>query len=172
MPKFCLSYWSMQSKSALKDKKIHNFIELWCLMGSRGMEIWVLSSSFKKSNRGWPQQPQTERLLKFNIIFHDSTKKFCFQKIKVKPNSRTWMTLKSSVVAFQALEPIQPQWPLQPQQPRWPQWPRQPHFIKFLFSLMVGSSIAPKWLIPVPFCGMDHQISNFLLIFDILSVRG
>ena len=53
-----------------------------------------------------------------------------FQNIKIKLNSRTWMTLKSPIVIFQALEPLQPQWPQQPQQPQWPQWPRQPHFIK------------------------------------------
>ena len=29
---------------------------------------------------------------------------------------------------------------------------------------MVGSSLAPKWPILVPFCGMDHQKSNFSLI--------
>ena len=40
------------------------------------------------------------------------------------------MTLKSSVVIFQALTPLQPQWPQWPQQPQWPQWPQQPHFIK------------------------------------------
>ena len=40
------------------------------------------------------------------------------------------MTLKSSVVIFQALKPLQPQWPQWPQQPQWPQWPQQPHFIK------------------------------------------
>ena len=43
---------------------------------------------------------------------------------------------------------------------------------KHLLNLMVGSSLAPKWPIPVPFCRMDHQKSNFSLIFDILSVRG
>ena len=60
------------------------------------------------------------------------TKNICFQNIKIKLNSGTWMTLQSSVVIFQALEPLQPQWPLQPQQPQWPQWPLQPHFnIKF-----------------------------------------
>ena len=53
-----------------------------------------------------------------------------FQNIKIKLNSRTWMTPKSPIVIFQALEPLQPQWPQQPQQPQWPQWPRQPHFIK------------------------------------------
>ena len=40
------------------------------------------------------------------------------------------MTLKSSVVIFQALKPLQPQWPQWPQQPQRPQWPQQPHFIK------------------------------------------
>ena len=29
---------------------------------------------------GWPQQPPTEKLLKLNLIFHDSTKKLCFSK--------------------------------------------------------------------------------------------
>ena len=34
---------------------------------------------------------------------------FAFQNIKIKQNSRTGMTLKSSEVIFQALEPLQPQ---------------------------------------------------------------
>ena len=37
---------------------------------------------------------------------------------------------------------------------------------------MFGSSLAPKWSKPVPFCGMDHQKSIFLLISDTLSVGG
>ena len=37
---------------------------------------------------------------------------------------------------------------------------------------MVWSSLAPKWPILVPFCGMDHQKSNFSLISDTLSVGG
>ena len=98
-----ISYWSVANKSALRVRRIHNFIELWCLVGSGGLEIWVLSTSFQKSNIGWPQQPLTERVLKFDMNFHDSTETFFFQKIKVKPNLRTWMTLKSSVVNFQAL---------------------------------------------------------------------
>ena len=57
-------------------------------------------------------------------------RKTFFQNIKIKLNSNAWMTLKSSVVIFQALKPLQPQWPQWPQQPQWPQWPRQPHFIK------------------------------------------
>ena len=57
-------------------------------------------------------------------------KNYFFQNIKIKLNSNAWMTLKSSVVIFQALKPLQPQWPQWPQQPQWPQWPPQPHFIK------------------------------------------
>mgnify|MGYP007015787208 CR=1 FL=1 len=37
---------------------------------------------------------------------------------------------------------------------------------------MVGSFLAPKWPIMVPFCGVDHQKSNFSLISDTLSVGG
>ena len=50
-------------------------------------------------------------MLKFNNSFHDSVQKFFSQNVKIKQylvlklmNSRTWMTLKSSVVIFQALE--------------------------------------------------------------------
>ena len=57
-----ISHWSVQSKSALRGRRIHNFTKLWCLVGSRGLEIWVLSPSFQKSNIGWPQQPPTERV--------------------------------------------------------------------------------------------------------------
>ena len=37
---------------------------------------------------------------------------------------------------------------------------------------MIWSSPAPKWPISIPFCGMDHQKSNFSLISDTLSVGG
>ena len=55
-----ISYLSVTSKSALRGRRIHNFIELWCLVGSGGLDIWVSSISFQKSNIGWPQQPPTE----------------------------------------------------------------------------------------------------------------
>ena len=70
---------------------------------------------------------------KYAKILHDFLwfyRIFFFQNIKIKLNSDAWMTLKSSVVIFQALKPLQPQWPQWPQQPQWPQWPQQPHFIK------------------------------------------
>ena len=62
---------------------INKSIELWDVVGSRGFKICVSSTSFQKINIGWPQQPPTEKLLKFNLIFHDSTKKLFFPNIKV-----------------------------------------------------------------------------------------
>ena len=47
---------------------------------SWGYGIWVSSTSFQKSIIGWPQQPPTEKVLNFNMIFHDSTKTF-FSKL-------------------------------------------------------------------------------------------
>ena len=37
-------------------------------------------TSFQKSSIGWPQQPLTEKVPKFNLIFHDSTPKEKFFK--------------------------------------------------------------------------------------------
>ena len=37
---------------------------------------------------------------------------------------------------------------------------------------MVRSYLPPKWSKIVPFCGMDHQKSNFSLISDTLSAGG
>ena len=65
---------------ALSGRRIDNFIDLWSLVGSGGMDIWVLSTSFQKSNIGWPLQPLTERVLKFYMNFHDSTKTIFFSK--------------------------------------------------------------------------------------------
>ena len=115
---------------ALRGRRINNFIRLWCLVASGGLHICVSLNSFQKNDMSWPQQPLTEKVQKFNMIFHDSSQNIFFQNIKIKLNSNAWMILKSSVVVFQALKLLQPQWPQRPQQPQWPQWPQQPHFIK------------------------------------------
>ena len=60
---------------ALRGSIIENFDELWCLGASGGLEFHVSSTSFQKSDIGCPQQPLTEKVLKFNMIFHDSNKK-------------------------------------------------------------------------------------------------
>ena len=79
-----ISYWSVKSNSALRGRRINHFIELWFIVGSGGLEIWVLSTSFQKSDIGWPQQPPTEKVLKFNVIFHDSINKLSFSKHQFK----------------------------------------------------------------------------------------
>ena len=89
---------------ALRGSRIENFDELWCLGASRGLDFYVSSTSFQKRNIGWPHQPPTEKLLKFNLIFHDSTKQVILSKHQNKLNSRAWMTLKSSVVIFEPLK--------------------------------------------------------------------
>ena len=71
-------------------------------------------------------------MLKYKMVFHDSTENLFFQNIKVKLKSRTWMTLKSSLIILQALEPLQPQRPHRPLQPQWPQQALKPYFIKEL----------------------------------------
>ena len=157
---------------ALRGRRIENFLELWWLVASGVVGIWVSSTSFQKSNIGWPQQPPTKKVVNFNMIFHESTKSIFFQNIKIKLNSRTWMTLKSSVEIFQTLEPLQPQWPPQPQQPPWPQWPLQPHFIKNITD-------CDGWIIPGtkmtntgPFLGNGSSKIQFFTDISTISVGG
>ena len=119
-------------------------------MASGVVDIWLSSTSFQKRNINWPQQPPTKKVVNVNMILHESNKSIFFQNIKIKLNSRTGMTLKSSEVVFQALKPLQPQWPLQPQQPQWPQWPQQPHFIKKFTR-------PHRWIIP------NTQMTNTIL---------
>ena len=57
----------MQSKSALRSRRINNFNELWGVVGLGGFEICVSSTSFQKSNIGWLKQPLTEKVLKVNF---------------------------------------------------------------------------------------------------------
>ena len=84
-----------------------------------------------------------------------------FSNIKIKLNSKTWMTLESSAVIFQALPSLQPQWPWQPQ---------QPHFTQKILSIMFRTILLPKWPILVSQCGMDHQKSTILQSFGTLSL--
>ena len=157
---------------ALRSSRVENFLELWWLLASGVVDIWVSSTIFQKSNISWPQQPPTKKVVNFNMIFHESTKSIFFQNIKIKLNSRTWMTLKSSVEIFQTLEPLQPQWPPQPQQPPWPQWPLQPHFIKNITD-------CDGWIIPGtkmtntgPFLWNGSSKIQFFTDISTISVRG
>ena len=74
----------MQSKLALRGRRINNFIDLWFLAASGGIKFCVSSTSFQKNDNEWPQQPLTKKMQKFNMIFHDSTLKNVFSKHKTK----------------------------------------------------------------------------------------
>ena len=65
---------------------INNFIDLGCLVASRGIKFCVSLTSFQKKDIGWPQEPLTEKVLKSNMILLDSTKKKFFRNIKLKLN--------------------------------------------------------------------------------------
>jgi hypothetical protein len=116
----------------LKAIRIENFDELWCLGASGGLEFCVSSTSFQKSKIGWPHQPPTEKLLKFKLIFHDSTKKLLLSKHQNKLNSRTWMTLKviKVKVIFKLLETSTASLTSSASATSWPQQPLQPYFLK------------------------------------------
>ena len=150
---------------ALRVRSINNLFKLWCIAGSGGLEIWVSSTRFQKSDIGWPQQPPIEKVLKFNMIFHDSTK---IKIISKHQNELEFKNLDDSEVLSSDFPDftLQPRWPLQPQQPLWPQWPLQPHFIKKLLILMILSPLAPTWPIMVSFSGLDHKKSKFSLISE------
>ena len=146
---------------------------------SRGAVIWVSSTSFQKSDIGWPLQPPKEKLLKFNGISMIMSKKiFFFSKHQnLSLNQRIqepgwfWSPQKWFL---RPKKPLQPHWPQQPRQPHWPHQPHQPFILsskKFLI-MMVWLSLAPKWPLLVPCCGIDHQKSNFSLIFCIFAVGG
>ena len=49
-------------------------------------DIWVLSIYFQKSNIGWPQQPPTEKVTIFNLIFYDSINISFIWNMKIKWN--------------------------------------------------------------------------------------
>ena len=66
---------------ALRGRKIENFDDISVAAWSQGLFIFVSSTSFQKSSICWPQQPLTEKLLKFNLIFHDYiTKIICLKR--------------------------------------------------------------------------------------------
>ena len=94
---------------ALRSRRTNNFIELWRLVASGVKKICVSSTNFQKNDTGWPQQPPTERVLKFNIIFHDSTQIFCFSKHQSKAKFKNLDDTEVLSSDFQALEPMQPQ---------------------------------------------------------------
>ena len=46
----------------------------WFLVASGRFNFWVLWICFQNSSISWPEHPPAEKALKFNLIFHDSSK--------------------------------------------------------------------------------------------------
>ena len=102
-------------KSKMTNKKwSQNFKKVVAHL--RCLDIWVLSINFQKSFIGWPPQPPTEKIPKFNliciwnIIFMILPFYFFFSKHKNEIvfvirllNSRIWLILKTSMI-FLALD--------------------------------------------------------------------
>ena len=54
---------------------------------------------------GWPQQPPTEKVLQINMGFHDSVKNIFFKTLSdISPQIIDFKNLDDSVVIFQALQ--------------------------------------------------------------------
>ena len=95
-----------------------------------------------------------------------------FQNIKIKLKSRTWMTLNSSLMIFEALKPLQPQRPHRPLQPQWPQQPLKPCFIKELHNLDYWIIPGTKMTNAGPFLWIGSSKIQFFTDFSTFSVGG
>ena len=146
----------------LRGRRVNRFLKLWCLVASGGLGIWASSTSFQKSSIGWPQQHLTEKVLNFNVTFHDPTKKLFFSKHQNKAEfknlddsevfSSDFSSLRNlcshiDLIGLCNLSGLNSLY--------------SPISSKNFLILMVRSSLAPKSPIWIPFCGMDHEKSTF-----------
>ena len=79
-----ISYWNVLFELTLTDRNMPARICLKVVLITWVWGICVSSTSLKKNYIGWPQQPPREKMLKFNMMFHDSTPKNFFSKHKNK----------------------------------------------------------------------------------------
>ena len=107
-----ISYWNGTYELALTDKDMQVEIGLNMVLECWDREFFGTTTIFQKNNISWPQQPPTEKVLKFNMIFHDSTKKIVFQNIKMKVSVYFWgLGIWVSSTSFQKSNK---DWPQQP----------------------------------------------------------
>ena len=136
----------------------NDFVELWCLVALGDIEIWVSSTSYKKSDIGWPQQPPTSKKVpKFNLIFHDSNKKYLLSKHQNKVEFRD---LDDSAVVssdFTDLRSFAASKTSTASTTSVPSMTSTASFHQKNTDPDVCIILAPKWSKPVPLCGLDHQ---------------
>ena len=108
-------------------------------------------TSSQKNHIGWPQQPPTEKRLKFNIYFMILPGKTFFQNIKINLNLDYSEVLSSDFsgpkTSTASLTPVTSTASMA---------------LVTLTAFFIKKKSDPDGLIisspiPVPFCGMDHQ---------------
>ena len=78
-----ISFWNGLYELALTDKHIQVRFGLKMIQVCWDREFLGTTTIFQKSSIGWPQQPLTEKVLKFNMIFHDYSRKIKFFKTSI-----------------------------------------------------------------------------------------
>ena len=73
-----ISYWNGTYELALMDKDMQVKFGLKIVLECWGREFLGTTTIFQKNNISWPQHSPTEKVLNFNMIFHDSTPKKVF----------------------------------------------------------------------------------------------
>ena len=84
-----ISYWNGLYELALRDKDMQVRFGLKMVLECWDREFFGTTTIFQKSNIGWPQQPLTEKVLKFNMKFHDSNKTKIISKHQNKAEFKT-----------------------------------------------------------------------------------
>ena len=105
--------------------------------------IWVSTKKFQKSTIGWPHQPPTENMLRFNIIFNATVKTFfskhlnkvIFQALKTSPASLTSVASATSLTSTAQF----------PQKTSWSWWSDHPQHQNHQYW-----SIFVEWIIKNP----------------------
>ena len=75
------NHCKFSNTGCLKLKLAMIFFESCCLVASCGLDsLSFMNHFFQRSNISWPRQPLMGKVLKFSMIFHDSTRIFfCFK---------------------------------------------------------------------------------------------
>ena len=71
-----VSHIEVPFKLTLADRNIQVRFCLKVVLESWDWIFLDITTSFQKSSIEWPQQPQTEKIPKFNVIFHSTPKTF------------------------------------------------------------------------------------------------
>ena len=75
-----ISCWNGTNELALTAKDMQVKFGLKMVLECCDREFLGTTLIFQKNNISWPQQPPAEKLLNFNMIFHDSIKRKSFSK--------------------------------------------------------------------------------------------